>query len=169
MAKALSQQLKVIIPKINEKYARQILENTAKEVSSWINSQTYYTNRTYNLTDSVGVAIYKKGVLVSWVGNPTKMASTAKTIMYHRNMIQVDGRSLLNEAIRNGSYLYGGFADYTLVVFAEAPYAYWVDQSLGSGGSNKKGKGWWSEGLVPHIKNTFVKEFNKVFNKNERI
>lgn len=168
MAKALSQQLKVIVQKINEKYARQIFENTAKEVASWMDSQTYYTNRTYNLTDSVGVGVYKKGVLVSWAGNPAKRASVANIIRYRGNMIHVDGRSLLNEAIRKGSSTYGAFADYTLVVFAEAPYAYWVDQSLGSGGNNKKGKGWWSEGLVPHIKSTFVKEFNKVFN-NERI
>lgn len=165
MADSLSKQLRYIVPAINEKYVQAVFVNTAKEVFDWMGKQNYFTNRTYNLMDSVGVGIYKKGVLVNWVTNPGKKASSPRQITYHGNRMSIDGRSLLQEAINASAAMVASFADYTLVVFAKAPYGAWVDLSLGDGGTNKAGKGWWSEGLVPHIKDVFKKEFNKIFNK----
>lgn len=165
MADSLSKQLRYIVPKLNEKYVRTVFVNTAKEVFDWMSKQTYYTNRTYNLSDSVGVGIYKKGVLVKWVTNPSAKAQKPRMITYHGERIEINGRALLQSALNASAGAAGVFADYTLIVFAKAPYGAWVDLSLGDGGSNKQGKGWWSDGLVPHVKETFQAEFNKIFNK----
>lgn len=167
MAKSLSEQLRYIVPVINEKYVKAVFVNTAQEVFDWMSKQSYFTNRTYNLMDSVGVGIYKQGVLVKWVTNPGKKASGPRQITYHGNRMSINGRSLLQEAINSSAAMAAAFADYTLIVFAKAPYGAWVDLSLGDGGSNKAGKGWWSEGLVPHVKDAFRREFNKVFNKQK--
>lgn len=167
MADTLSRQLRYIVPVINEKYVKTVFVNTAKAVFDWMSKQSYFTNRTYNLMDSVGVGIYKQGVLVKWVTNPGKKASAPRMITYHRERISVDGRALLQEAINASAAMAAAFADYTLVVFAKAPYGAWVDLSLGDGGSNKRGKGWWSDGLVPHVKEAFQTEFNKVFNRQK--
>lgn len=177
MAKSLSEQLRYIVPVINEKYVKAVFVNTAQEVFDWMGKQSYFTNRTYNLMDSVGVGIYKQGVLVKWVTNPGKKASGPREITYHGNRMSIDGRSLLQEAINASAAMAAVFADYTLVVFAKAPYGAWVDLGLGAyGGSDgrdgqsnpgKTGYGWWSDGLVPHVKDAFRREFNKVFNKQK--
>lgn len=155
----------MLVPKLNEKYVEQIFKNTADAVFKWIDSQNYFTNRTYNLRDSVGVGIYKGDTLVKWVGNPSTKAAGPRLITYHRQQEYVNGRIRLNRAIIAKQATVGRMNDYTLVVFAAAPYGAWVEMSLGDGGRNKQGKGWWSEGLVPAVKNAFVIEFNKVFNK----
>lgn len=165
MADTLSRQLRYIVPTFNEKYVKAVFVNTAKEVFDWMSKQDYFTNRTYNLSDSVGIGIYKQGTLVSWITNPSKKASMPREITYRGQRISVDGRALLQDAINASASMAAAFADYTLIVFVKAPYGAWVDLSLGDGGSNKAGKGWWTDGLVPHVKDTFKKEFNNIFNK----
>ena len=177
MADTLSRQLRYIVPVINEKYVKKVFVNTAKAVFDWMSKQSYFTNRTYNLSDSVGVGIYKQGVLVNWVTNPASKASAPRVITYHGERISVDGRALLQEAINASASMAATFADYTLVIFVKAPYGAWVELGLGAYGDSdgsdgqshpaKAGYGWWSEGLVPYIKETFVTEFNKVFNNQK--
>jgi hypothetical protein len=75
---------------------------------------------------------------------------------------QLMGFQLLQEAISAGDS--SMLADYTLVVYAAVPYAAWVDLSLGNGGNDKRGTGWWREGLIPFVKQTvqqLVTEYTK--------
>lgn len=166
----LSSQFKAILPRIEEKYVRQIFENTAKAVASWLDTQTYFTDRTNNLRDSIGVGIYKEGVLQTWIENSPRKATQEMVTIYHGEELSINGRELLNSAITSAASEAGSFATYTMIVFAKAPHGEWVDLGLGypqpADGfkPSKKGFGWWHDGLVTEVQSVFAREFNSVFN-----
>lgn len=134
---------------VEERVIAEIFRRTAVAVFDWVEGQRYYENDTYNLLDSIGVGTYKKGVLQKWHSPQARVAISDKKI---RRDVYVNGFQLLQEAVSAGPD--GPLSDYTLVVYAAVPYAAWVDLSLGDGGSNKRGTGWWREGLVPFVKQT---------------
>lgn len=148
---------------VTDNVAIELLSRLAGKVLDWLRDKTYtYRDQTYNLTDSVGCAIYKKGVLVKTFYN-SKQASEPNVITYKKSKIIVNGRELLIQALQSGDI--ASMGDYVLGVFAVAPYGLWVDQSLGDGGDNKRGKGWFSG---PNgLKDFTLKEFNRI--KNEYI
>lgn len=126
----------------SDKQALDILTRLADEVNGWMMRHEYeWENRTYNLADSTGCAIYKDGVLVAF-SHPSSKASAPRIIQYKGQQITVNGRVLLEQAINNSKI--ASLGKYTLGVYSAAPYGLWVDQSLGAGGNNKIGKGWFS-------------------------
>lgn len=146
---------------VSDSMATAILDRVAESVLNWMSEKRYtYQDQTYNLSDSVGCALYKKGVLMKMY-IPRKQASGSNTYRYHGLNIRQSGRQSLEAALNNRSIAMSG--DYTLGVFAAMPYGLWVDQSLGNGGDNKRGKGWFSgpDGLRQFAE----KELNRI--KNE--
>jgi hypothetical protein len=139
--------------------AVEIFTEVAKSVFAFIDSQQYYKNDTFNLRDSVGVGIYDGGTLVKWIDNPMPKATGSTTYTYHGVKYTISGRDKLERAINNAHRATIG--QYSMIIFCAAPYGYFVEKSLGDGGDNKRGKGWWSEGLIPHAKATFVAQCNK--------
>lgn len=136
--------------------AVEIFVKVAQSVFTWIDSQKYYENDTFNLRDSIGVGIYNSGTLVKWIDNPTPRATSSKTYTYHGVQYTMSGRDKLEKAINNAHRI--GMGTYSMIVFCEAPYGYFVEKSLGYGGDNKQGKGWWSQGLIPEIRRAFLNE-----------
>ena len=47
--------------------ALKIFSEVTKEVFAWLKNQTYYQNRTFNLSDSIGFGIYDNGVLAQCI------------------------------------------------------------------------------------------------------
>ena len=133
-----------------------ILQELGDFVLNWIKDKTYtYEDQTYNLTDSTGCAIYKSGKLTSFKYYADKQASGPRKVYYHREQIIVNGRSLLKAALQ-GQPL-ANIGSYSLVVLSAAPYGLWVNESLGDGGPNKRGKGWFDD-----LKKATEQEFEKI-------
>lgn len=138
-----------------------IFAATAQAIFDWIdNHKGYYQNQTYNLRDSTGVGVFKDGVLVEWISNPAPIAQIDTPYLSGDSMLYtyINGRDLLNEAIKSGQH--SDFAKYTLVLYSAAPYGVEVDE-----GGGKRGTGWWSQGLIPLVEKTFISESNKYMNK----
>ena len=147
---------------VDQKVIAEIFRKTAVAIFDWVDSQGYYENQTYNLLDSIGVGTYKKGVMQQWHTPQARVAKESRIITYKGTVTSVNGFQLLQEAISAGNS--SMLADYTLVVYAAVPYAAWVDLSLGNGGNDKRGTGWWREGLIPFVKQTvqqLVTEYTK--------
>ena len=147
---------------VDQKVIAEIFRKTAVAIFDWVDSQGYYENQTYNLLDSIGVGTYKKGVMQQWHAPQARVATESRIITYKGTVTSVNGFQLLQEAISAGNS--SMLADYTLVVYAAVPYAAWVDLSLGNGGNDKRGTGWWREGLIPFVKQTvqqLVTEYTK--------
>lgn len=145
----------------SEGIAKSIFTSVAHDMFSWLNSQTYYQNRTFNLSDSIGFGIYNNGLLVKWISNRGTSATTNKTYTYHGVKKTISGRKMLESAI---NYTCGALGFYSMKVFCAVPYGAWVELGLGNkpiNGSAKAGIGWWSEGLIPKIKTRFVSECKK--------
>lgn len=152
----------------SEAAAMTILTCLAESVMRWMEDKTYtYEDQTYNLSDSVGCAIYKAGVLIKpYI--PRQQASEYKRLTYHGQRMYLDyGHRLLESALNNSTVAMLG--DYTLGVYAVMPYGLWVDRSLGDGGNNKRGKGWFSgpDGLKNFALNEF-KRLKDEFIRSER-
>jgi hypothetical protein len=136
--------------------AVEIFTEVAKSVFAFIDATGYYNDETFNLRDSVGVGIYDGGTLVKWIDNPTPKASGTTTYTYHGVKHTISGRDKLEKAINNAHRTTMG--QYSMIIFCAAPYGYFVEKSLGDGGDNKRGKGWWSEGLIPEVRKSFTNE-----------
>ena len=138
--------------------ALEIFSEVAKEVFAWLKNQTYYQNRTFNLSDSIGFGIYDNGTLAQWIANPDSNAAEDKTYTYHGVRHTINGRRMLEEAISGSTARIGM---YTMKVFCAVPYGAWVELGLGNGGPDKAGVGWWSDGLMPEVRDRFVAECKK--------
>ncbi|MBR4983180.1 MAG: hypothetical protein IKY94_11545 [Lachnospiraceae bacterium] len=146
---------------ISRDIALSILRETAQSLKEWVMNMEYtYQDQTYNLTDSTGFAIYENGVMIEFIA-PPELSAMTRVITYRREKINIDGRSLLRDAINNMEI--ASLGQYVLGVYSAAPYGLWVDQSLGRGGDNKRGKGWFSTDL----KEFALQEFERI--KNEYI
>lgn len=142
--------IKKFMPAMEMDSVRIIFTETSKAVFEWIDAHSlYYQDQTFNLRDSIGVGIYKQGVLQEWIHEPTQKATTKRPFTYNGEKMMVDGRELLMEAISLGDE--SDFGDYTLVVYATAPYGILVEE-----GGGKRGTGWWSEGLIPYVTERFL-------------
>ena len=160
----IRQGVKLASPVIEQRYIMSIFTLVANKIFSWIDSHpAYYKDQTFNLRDSIGVGVYKNGAIVQWIHNPAPKATRKKKFAVRGGgyggsdnpyYTFFSGRELLNEAISNAEY--AKFADYTLAVFATAPWGLLVED-----GNGKRGTGWWTEGLVPYIKERFASEIAK--------
>ena len=160
----IRQGVKLASPVIEQRYIMSIFTLVANKIFSWIDSHpAYYKDQTFNLRDSIGVGVYKNGAIVQWIHNPAPKATRKKKFAPRSEeygggnapySVLISGRELLNEAISNAKY--AKFADYTLAVFATAPWGLLVED-----GKGKRGTGWWTEGLVPYIKERFASEIAK--------
>lgn len=148
--------IKAIIPVLESGSVITIAKIVSDAVYGWIDSHTaYYEDDTYNLRDSIGIGIYKQGVLVKWVQMPSPKATEGRRFsMGGKNYTVVHGRELLNEAIQGSDY--ANFAMFSFVLYATAPYGIIVED-----GDGKRGTGWWSEGLVPYVKSKFIEAVSK--------
>lgn len=149
----------------NDRLAMEILSRVADSILDWVKDKTYtYEDDTYNLTDSIGCAIYKNGVLVKTLVNP-KQAQKTRTITYKKARYTINGRSLLTKALNDGEI--ASMGQYVLGVFVATPYGKWVDLSLGDGGGNKRGKGWFSgpNGLKEFAGQEFIRIKNEYINR----
>jgi len=141
--------------------AVEIFVKVAQSVFDFIDAKGYYENDTYNLRDSIGVGIYESGALVRWIDNPSPKATASKTYIYHGQKYTISGRDKLEKAINNAHRV--GMGQYSMIIFCAAPYGFFVDRGLGaeplgSGDTSKRGYGWWSEGLIPEVRRTFINE-----------
>jgi len=151
--------MRVFIPSLEQKYIMRLFTNVSKAVFEWIdNHPSYYKDRTFNLRDSIGVGIYKEGVLLDWIHQPSEKATEGKKFKYKNYKTIVYGRELLNEAITGGNY--SDIATYALVLYATAPYGLFVELGGPSGGN--KGVNWWSEGLIPMVEDKFRQEIKAI-------
>lgn len=139
-----------------------MLQELGNFVLNWIKDKTYtYEDQTYNLTDSTGCAIYKGGVLTSFEYYAEKQASDSRIIRTRKGKdepweaTEIKGRELLQAALQ-GQPL-ANMGSYSLVVLSAAPYGLWVNESLGDGGPNKRGKGWFDD-----LKKATEQEFEKI-------
>ena len=147
--------------RISDATCLKILESTADDIIEWVQNKQYtYRDQTYNLTDSIGCAIYRHGVLLKVIA-PRTQAVEPSEYTYHKLRHDEYGRGHLRAVLNNVTI--ASMGDYVLGIFAAAPYGLWVDESLGNGGPNKRGKGWFSEDLTSFA----VEQFNKY--KNEFI
>lgn len=146
--------VKQFIDKQVESSIEDMFRYMSNMVDRWLETQNRYHNQTYNLTDSVGVGTYKHGVLVNWHQTRPAMGSTRNLWVSKGNIIPINGFELLQTAVSEGEG--SSFAEYALVVYAAVPYAEWVELSLGTGGSDKRGKHWWSGGLIPFVQKEFA-------------
>ena len=142
--------IKKFIPMAEQGSIRTIATETSHAVFEWIDAHSlYYQDQTYNLRDSIGIGIYKQGILQHWIQHPQAKATEKRLFTYKGEKIYVDGRQLLQEAISLGEE--SDFADYAFVLYAAAPYGILVEE-----GGGKRGTGWWSEGLVPYVRERFI-------------
>lgn len=140
---------------VMEKECLMILQELGDFVLNWLKGKTYtYMDDTYNLTDSTGCAIYRQGKLTSFKYYPEKQASGPRKIRYKKSQIIVNGRQLLNAALKSRPLQQMG--TYTLAVLSMAPYGLWVNESLGDGGTNKRGKGWFDD-LKKAVEQEFIR------------
>lgn len=146
--------IKQFIDKQVEPAIEDMFRYVSNMVDRWLETQTSYQNQTYNLTDSIGVGTYKHGTLVNWHQPRMALGQTRNLWVSRGTVIPINGFQLLQAAISEGEG--SSFAEYTLVVYAAVPYAEWVELSLGAGGSNKRGKHWWSAGLIPYVQKEFA-------------
>ena len=143
-----------------DKAAFEILERTASAIHDWVVANNYtYQDQTYNLSDSIGYAIYKNGVLVKMITPlPPRRATSERKNIFKGAVRYINGRQLLEEAISSAELANQG--QYVLGVYVAAPYGISVDLSLGRGGNNKRGKGWFSG---PNGLKTFAEQkFNEI-------
>lgn len=145
--------LKLYIQKVVEREIDMIFNIVIDRVYNWIDGQGFWENQTYNMYDSIGFGKYKNGVLWNFYQDKNRIAQADRIIVYKESVMTIDGFQLLQEAINAGQE--SRWAEYMMVVYAAVPYAAWVDLSLGNGGDNKRGTGWWREGLVPYVKQVF--------------
>jgi len=139
--------------------AVEIFTVVARSVFEFIAAPGYFHNETNNLSNSIGIGIYENGVLVQWIDNPAAENALPKTYIYHGISYPVNGRAELEKAISAAAgTVIGG---YSMIVFCALPYGLWVDRSLGDGGTDKRGRGWWSEGLIPEVRKAFTNECAK--------
>lgn len=161
--------IKYFISKTEERVIRSVFTITASAVYEWIDDHPlFYKDQTYNLRDSIGVGVYKDGVLLNWIQHPSPKATVrGKYAPPHKEdapalyYTYFQGRDLLNQAISNG--VASNFAKYVLVVYATAPYGLLVED-----GGGKRGTGWWTEGLVPYVKKRFLSELTKFKNSEAK-
>lgn len=136
---------------------REVFRSVALGFFNRINSSDFrYEDDTNNLRASSGIGIFKEGVLTDWIENPY-VPTRLKEVTYKRGTRTIDGNELLDSVL--GQIDTRNFATYVMVVVAAAPYAYSVDQALGSqpaDGHIKRGKGWWSEDVVPKLITDFM-------------
>lgn len=166
MNSTLQHNLSVIQKRVLESYPifesrliMPIFTQTADAVFEWIDGlSVLYLNDTFNLRDSIGFGVFKHGVLLNWIQTPSPKATSNKFFnpvsgKYENEMsfysITLSGRELLNKAIADGEY--STIADYAIVLYVAMPYG--VDVEYGGG---KRGTGWWSEGLVPYVQESFL-------------
>lgn len=146
------------LPAIEQRRVISIFTNVSAAVFEWIDSHAgYYQDQTYNLRDSIGVGVYRKGVLVKWIQTPSPKAIRGKRFSPGADSpyyYTIHGRDLLINATQNATS--HNLALYALVVFAAAPYGIMVED-----GDGKRGTGWWSEGLVPYVRQRFIDEIAK--------
>jgi len=142
------------INKVVERDIDFVFNIVIDSVYNWLENCHTWENDTYNLYDSIGFGKYKRGVLWKFYQDKGRRATADKKVWLSKgNIVTVNGFELLQAAI--GSKEGGDFAEYSLVLFAAVPYAEWVELSLGDGGPNKRGKGWWSDGIVPYTRKIF--------------
>lgn len=118
----------------------------ANEAYSWLDTnKKEWMNRTYNLLDSTGIAVYKEGVLQGFTPLRPAQATEPRMITYHGIKKSVDGRALLSYAIGNynSASLY-----YEFTLFSTADYARAVEEG-GDSGTNS-GKDWFKK-LSDHL------------------
>lgn len=138
-----------------------VFNRVIDRVYTWLDGyEREWESRTFNLYDSIGFGKYKQGVLWRFYQDKNKRATEDKNLWIAKNtVVAINGFDLLQAAI--GSKEGADTAEYALVLFAAVPYAEWVELSLGDGGGSKRGKGWWSNGIVPYTRKVFQEEAHK--------
>ncbi len=153
--------LTMYIDTVAENEIDLVFNRVIDRVYTWLDGyEREWKSRTFNLYDSIGFGKYKQGVLWRFYQDKSRLATEDKLLWVAKGTIEtINGFDLLQAAI--GSKEGADTAEYALVLFAAVPYAEWVELSLGKGGSNKRGKGWWSNGIVPYTRKVFQEEAHK--------
>lgn len=132
-------------------------------ISGWIDGGNLsWTDRSYNLRDSIACGVYENGALVRLFTMPNKKG-TPKQYYYHKMRMTADGMRLVRE-----TFLLRPFAQPGVYIVFRCPlnYGFFLEyglgpNKLGSGDETKTGFGWWSNELVPQIK----KEYRRIVNE----
>ena len=158
---AKKDNFKKVFTKYAEEYLDTRIQNVFQKVALSIfdklmREDVLFQNQTGTLTASTGIGIFKTGRMVQWVDNPNYPASQ-RTVTYKGQKTVVNGQKLLNATLAATDARTAG--KYVMVLVSSAPYAYSVEAGLGTqraDGMPKRGIGWWSEDIVPHLTQQFL-------------
>ena len=133
---------------------REVFRQSALAIFDRINRDDFkFESQTDNLRASMGIGVFKDGLLTDWVENPN-IAAQPKTMRYKGTTYEIDGRQALEEAL--AAIDVKGMGKWVMVLVAAVPYALWVDLGEHNGiAGYKRGTGWWSEDIVPFITDSF--------------
>jgi hypothetical protein len=146
--------------------AIKIAERLWDSISSWIdNGNLSWTDRTYNLRDSIACGVYENGVLIRLLTMPDKKGSP-KQYYYHKMRMTADGMRLVRETFTLRPFTQSGVH---IVFRCPLNYGFFLEyglgpNKLGSGDETKVGYGWWSNELVPQIKKEYKRIVNELVN-----
>ena len=147
---------KVQTDKWIEPRIRTLFTDVAFLIFDRINRDDFlFESQTHNLRASIGIGIFKDGVLTDWVTNP-EIPTTEKKLVYNKEVTLVDGQAALNDALSDIDVKMLG--EWVMVLVAAVPYALSVDLGLGtqrSDGQPKRGVGWWSEDFAKEVAEEF--------------
>lgn len=148
---------KVQTDKWIEPRIRTLFTDVAFLIFDRINRDDFlFESQTHNLRASIGIGIFKDGVLTDWVTNP-EIPTTNKLLVINGEFTLFDGQLALNEAL--GSMDVKSLGEWVMVLVAAAPYALAVDTGLEgkqrSDGQPKRGVGWWSEDFAKEVAEEF--------------
>lgn len=144
-----------------------ILRDIALKAIGWFdeNAVKYgLNNDTYNLRDSIGVGLFKQGILIDIVA-PSPKASVAHQWTYHKVQYETKGHDKLLSVLANTHK--ANMNEYNFVLICAAPYGFFLDRGLGpdklgNGDASKAGYGWWTDGLIPFINKYVQSKLNEI-------
>lgn len=157
MAKGFIEILKERTEEHLEPRIREVFRQTAVYIFERISRDDFlFDSQTYNLNASIGIGVFKDGVLTDWITNPLRPTQLKKFI-YKGQVQYIDGQQALNEALGAVGRDAKEMGKWVMILIAAVPWAYLVD--IGSGNQpsvgDKRGKGWWSNDLAPDIVEKF--------------
>ena len=135
---------------------RTVFRQTAQYIFDRIQRDDFkFESQSHNLLASIGIGVFKDGVLTDWIANPYVPAELKK-FKYKGTVYDIDGQQALNEAL--GAIDVKGMGKWVMVLVAAVPYALFVDLGLGTqraDGMDKRGMGWWSDDFAPSVAEAF--------------
>lgn len=136
----------------------------AQNVFERINNSDYrFGDYSLGLKNSMGVGIFKDGVLTDWVHNPAYEGDVSLSVeLFGADMLSraVEGRRALDMALQSEAF---GGNDWSFIFIAAAPYAEIVDEGFYTRTGINPGQGWWTDDFRDWVIKDVVSQLKIVF------